>query len=537
MLTDFQKDIVAECMKKERGCMCLPMGAGKTLISLKIIQSIRFVVPALVICSKTLISNWVNEIHKFYGSSINYVVYHPEYLSADFQEFTPEVGTDVIITTPEVVSGVYKRLNIKQLFISKEEEEILNEDMHKTTIVMNRFHVPKRAMLPLNHPIPCSFIYSLPWKCVMIDESQQYTNVDTIKCQALACVYSRCIRFLLSGTPINEPQYSRILGFHLLMGDHKFPNSKRDAKEYVRNGYPGMINYMVIRYPHEMDFSIPEHQEIIIAHDLSEDEEKLYASLRTVLKRIVIDQSSKNSARVLATITYLRQFLVCPLIPCRNLIFCTPGVVSRYYKKIVKRMDLRELFKKPSCCSSRIIEIAKVLDRHCNDRCIVFNCFRSNSKGVMTYLDRIRNERLKFTLKSEHSIHERIEIIKSFENTSNGILFLTYQLGAEGLNLQSSHIALLSDPLWNVGRTDQAIARIVRRGQTANAFIYLFTSNTGLEQAIFKKHIDKNKIVKRLFHGCVSNSSIHQLNIKEVVKLILKTEVTGLLKESRDKCT
>jgi SNF2 family DNA or RNA helicase len=138
---------------------------------------------------------------------------------------------------------------------------------------------------------------------------------------------------------------------------------------------------------------------------------------------------------------------------------------------------------------------------------------------------------------AKHSISERMNIINMFEKTPNGILFLTYQLGAEGLNLQSSRVALLSDPLWNVGRTDQAIARIVRRGQTEHAIVYLFTSNTGLERAIFQKHIDKNKIVKLLFNGGVSNCSIHQLKIKDVVKLILKTKVTGLLKEARDKST
>lgn len=539
MLTDFQKGIFDECMKRKRGCMCLPMGTGKTIISLNIIKHIISIVPGLVVCSKTLIPNWLNEIHKFYGSNMKYIVYHPEYLS-EFEEYTPEVGTDLVITTPEVVSGIYKRLRIKNLFVSKEEEEIVTNDHYTTKIVINRFFVPKCALLSLKHPNASSFIYSLPWKCVLIDESQHYTNVDTVKCQALSSIYAKSIRFLLSGTPINEPQHTRILGFHLLMGDHTFPNSKRDAKQKIQSDYPGLNHYMVIRYHHQLDFNIPSHEEIIISHDLSDEEQKLYASLRSVLKRVVEKrkEDKRRSAGILSTIAYLRQFLVCPLVPCKSLMYrTTTGIMSRYYRKIVKRMELKELLKRQSCESSRIREIVKVLDAHCKERCIVFNCFRTNTIEIMKYLELIRDERPRFTMIAKHSISERMNIINMFEKTPNGILFLTYQLGAEGLNLQSSRVALLSDPLWNVGRTDQAIARIVRRGQTEHAIVYLFTSNTGLERAIFQKHIDKNKIVKLLFNGGVSNCSIHQLKIKDVVKLILKTKVTGLLKEARDKST
>jgi SNF2 family DNA or RNA helicase len=296
---------------------------------------------------------------------------------------------------------------------------------------------------------------------------------------------------------------------------------------------------MIIRYQHQLDFEIPEHSEIIVSHELSDDEQKLYLSLKKVLKRIIVEGKGdkRNSACVLATISYIRQFLVCPLVPCKKLVNGkVTSIVSRYYKKVIKLMKIKEIFKRPSCISTRIIEIVKVLDKHHSERCIVFNCFKTNTEQVVKYLEIVHNKRDVFILKSDNSIHERIDTVEKFEQTMNGILFLTYQIGAEGLNLQASHIALLSDPLWNVGKTDQAIARIVRRGQIHNAIIYLFTSNTGLEQAIFKKHIDKNHIIKRLFNGCVSNTLVHQLNIKDVLKLIMKTEVTGLLKEARYKC-
>lgn len=537
MLTEFQQGIVDECLQKKRGCLCLPMGTGKTIISLSIIKRVKSVVPALVVCSKTLIPNWIHEIHKFFGDNMRYVVYHRDYMITGFENYSPCTGTDLVITTPEVVSSVYKQLSIKDFFVVKDEEERITDNLVKTKVSVNRFFIPKdRPFLSLDHTSKSSFIYSLPWKCVFIDESQQFTNIDSAICRALSSIHSPFIRFTLSGTPLTEPQPARILGFHLLMSDATFPNSVSDTKRFIRTDYNGMNKHMVIRYQDQLDFEIPEHTEIIVSHELSDDEQMLYGSLKRVLKHVVVKckGDKRNSACVLATVSYIRQFLVCPLAPCKNLVNGkVTSIMSRYYKKVIKLMKIQKLFERPSCVSTRIVEIVKVLDKHPSERCIVFNCFRTNSQQIVKYLQIVHNKRTVFILKSSNSIPERVYIIREFEQSTNGILFLTYQIGAEGLNLQASHIALLSDPLWNVGKTDQAIARIVRRGQTHNATIYLFTSNTGLEQAIFKKHIDKNQIIKRLFDGCVSNTLVHQLNIKDVLKIIMKTEVTGLLRETR----
>ena len=70
-LNSFQKDIFSECIIKGSGGLSLPLGSGKTLISLAL--SLYFtretVKPVLVVVSKSLIGNWEIEIKKFFGDN------------------------------------------------------------------------------------------------------------------------------------------------------------------------------------------------------------------------------------------------------------------------------------------------------------------------------------------------------------------------------------------------------------------------------------------------------------------------------------
>ena len=67
-LTVHQLEVLDECLKKGSGGLSLPMGFGKTLISLVLTlqqqEKIGTPEPILVICSKTLIESWIFEIKK-----------------------------------------------------------------------------------------------------------------------------------------------------------------------------------------------------------------------------------------------------------------------------------------------------------------------------------------------------------------------------------------------------------------------------------------------------------------------------------------
>ena len=530
-ITPFQTEIVRECIQKRRGCLCVPMGTGKTLIGLSIINRIGDSMPALVVCSKTLIGSWVYEIQKFFGEKMVYAVYHKDYMpDGEFDEYTPLAGTDVVLTTPDVLMKAYNEHSIHDKFVTS----TLEERGGFMPVKVNRYNIPLKPFLGLKTALKYNnaFLYNIPWKCILVDELQQYTNIYTKKCEAICSVFAR-YRWGTTGTPISEPKIERLVGYHYIIGDTSFPTCVPDANRYITSDYTGLLETMVIRYQADLDFVLPECTEQIISHSLTREECAIYTSLKEVIKtlrNIVMKSKDKNpgiirsiNAQFLAMILYTRQFLVNPIGPYNSLMKkkLTNEMTESFKDEIMKRNIVNLLKENPK--SSRINAIIDVLNKHPDERCIVFSCFRTNLDLMKKIVPDETGGRKVFTIKSQYTSQERVELVKRFESTSNGILFLTYELGAEGLNLQRSRIMLLADVWWNDSKTSQAVARVLRRGQTQKVFVYLFTSNTGIEKSLYAKHIDKKEAIGFLMVGRM-RGKIRKITMTDLIELILKEE-------------
>jgi SNF2 family DNA or RNA helicase len=202
------------------------------------------------------------------------------------------------------------------------------------------------------------------------------------------------------------------------------------------------------------------------------------------------------------------------------------------FEEEIKKLNIDKwLSDENSSKSSRIVAMIDTLSKHPDERCIIFNCFRTNLKATSHYISQ-DTKRPVFTVKSEDSAPDRTNVISQFEQTHNGILLLTYDLGAEGLNLQQSHVVLLADVWWNDSKVAQAIARVARRGQTNPVSIYIFTSNTGIEKSLYEKHIDKRNVINALMTGKMEGN-IRKISMKDIVRLILSGETTDTLADAR----
>jgi superfamily II DNA or RNA helicase len=119
-LNSFQKNVLDECLSKESGGISLALGSGKTLLS--IVLSILQVKKSghnsiLVIVSKTLIENWVNEIKKFFGDSLKYIILHQEYTKLNDFELVKD-RLNFVIITPETLTKSFKDNGIKEKFLN-----------------------------------------------------------------------------------------------------------------------------------------------------------------------------------------------------------------------------------------------------------------------------------------------------------------------------------------------------------------------------------------------------------------------------------
>jgi SNF2 family DNA or RNA helicase len=198
----------------------------------------------------------------------------------------------------------------------------------------------------------------------------------------------------------------------------------------------------------------------------------------------------------------------------------------------MNKLGLKDwLDKEESIKSSRLNETLKCIKKHKNEKVIVFSCFRSFMDIGEYLIGKEMKDRPLFRMIASMSAEKRAQLIKDFEKSKNGILLLTYQLGAEGLNLQFASTILLVDFWWNASKEQQAIGRIFRFGQVSDEInVYFFTTNTGIEKILFEKQQAKLKILDELRTGKMK-TKIPFIKLDDVIKLIELSDNEELLKE------
>ena len=545
-LNDFQKGIIAECITKKSGGMSCPVGSGKSFISLCLglyfTKDDTSIKPILIVAAKSLIVNWVMEIEKFFGKELKYEIIHQDYVKSGIAQWKLKSDTQVILTTADVISKYYKECAINTHFI-------VQKFMHfNGGAYINLYQKPIKPYI--SHTIGGGIFYSIEWGCLIIDEAQLYTNINTQWCQALGALCSQ-YRWLLSGTLFDEPKVERILGYYVMANTPNTPRNLPDMKILLTNRkkFHGLNETLVARQSN-LAFTPPKINEQIITHHLSKEEEVIYTMMKNILiqvkKRAKLaklykntDELKKFSSYKMVMIMYLRQALICPLIPIASIAIDASDMekkseLSQIIMDEISQLEDGEIKKyldnEDSVRSSRIKETLKCIEKHKDEKVIVFSCFRSFLEILEHYLT---DGRQVISMTSDMSVQKRGAIIEKFRNSGNGILLMTYHLGATGLNLQFAATVLLVDFWWNAAKTQQAIGRIFRLGQMAKEInIYMFSANTGIEQILFQKQHAKQAILEDLKVGVIKHK-VPKLNIDQVIQMIEMADNKSSLQKIR----
>ena len=531
-LSDFQKEILNECLVKKSGGLSLTMGSGKTIISivLALEQTKITKQPILIVVSKTLVESWVSEIKKFFNDSLKYIIFHSNYIKS-MNNYVFDENINLIITTPEVLSKYYKLENIEDKFIKK---EIINQGRFNQHVI-NVYNIPLQPYT-LNK-LGGSFLYSTIWGCLIVDEVQNFTKVSTLKCQSIASLCAKN-RWALSGTMFNEPNPERILGYYLIINDQKFPRTLPYATALIRSTLFQGFNSSLVCRKENPSFIKPKINQRIVAHNLSLEEEKLYMTMKVIMmtvnkkvkeyKMIGDDTNARRfGTYLLAMICYLRQCVICSIIPIATVAidmtdFQNKSTLSDMLSKEIKLQNLDRWFEDiESVKSSRFRETLKIINSHKNENIVIFSCFRTVIDIFRTFLP---SDRKIFTISSTMTTKKRAQILENFseisENGLGHILLLTYDIGSEGLNLQVANTVILLDYYWNDGKTSQSVARVLRYGQKSKEVnIYYLTSNTAIEKAIFEKQDVKLRMINELETGRVQ-TTIKRIQVKDIINII-----------------
>ena len=384
ILSPFQTDILEECLKKESGGLSLVMGSGKTLISLILgLEQIKNSVDdtILIIVSKTLLESWVFEIKKFFKDNLKFEILHPSY-NKKINLYKKNKDTCIILTTIDVVTKYYKQENISNKFIT---QQIINEGRFNQHIInfYNNTEIPYS-----NNDIGGAILYSTNWGCMIVDEVQNYTKIDTDKCKSLGSICAKN-RWVLSGTMFNEPTSQRLLGYNIIIDNKKFPRTLPATELYIKSPrFHGFKDTLVSRNSNPF-FIKPKVNEYIISHKLNDLEEKLYMSLKNILqiikdrlRRYKLLQDTTNTRRfssyLLAMIVYLRQCLVCPLIPIAGVAidmsdFQNKSELSELLMSEINKLNIDKELNDLDCLqSTRITEIIKIINKHKNENIVLF---------------------------------------------------------------------------------------------------------------------------------------------------------------------
>lgn len=519
-ITEFQSNIIRECIEKKSGGLSLPMGSGKTIISIIVALEQSGDKPIIIIVSKTLIPNWVNEIKKFYGDTLKYEIFHSEYIK---NIGTWKINSKIILTTSETLSKSFKGNGI-----DLKCESILDESIGSEII----YHVPSKPYL--NYSFGSGLLYSIDWGCLIIDEVQNYTNVKTAKCKSIFSLCSK-YRWGLSGTIFPEPKIERILGYYLLL-NLDGPRTLPKMKIYIGDNFGGLNETMVMRETNGNETYIPPRaNEHVISHNLTKEEKLIYLGMDDIMKSIneslekyKLEKDAHNtrlfSSYKLAMVTYLRQAIICPLIPITSAAIDISNFENKSQLSVIlmdklKELNLREWLSNNDCVlSSRMKEIILQTEEYKDDKLLIFFSYRSCLDLMIYYL----KERDVYTITSDMKMDKRQKVINDYANSKNGILLLTYDIGSEGLNLQFSSTIILADFYWNHDICKQAISRCLRMGQKAKEVnIIMFISNTGMENIIFNKHKSKIDVFRELRVGS-TNKKISKFTLQDITKFVDK---------------
>ena len=533
ILQDFQVEIYDKCIEKinaskidptaPKGAgIAIPMGGGKSIISLILAINNCNDKPILIICSKSLISNWLDEIKKFFGDLSQILVYHSEFTKTkNILDYKPSSNIKIVITTPEVTAKSYKDNNLEDILITRRIENEGQFGQHEV--------VDYNFINQANNQLK-GIIHSVNWGCCIVDEFHEYNNINVNRARSFLCIVADSY-WPLSGTLFSEPTPNKILAYYRFIRDPMFPCNIPEAKRHLASDDFRGTNSSIISID-----DLPIDVKTIVYHEkvlFNKDEERIYVVIRDLIleikKEIDIlkgehlgDKIKILNGFLLSMLIYLRQSLVCPILPLASMTLNTfditeNDIMAEKFLQKIKDKNLNDYLNDPSSIiSSRIQRVVDIVKKH--KKIIIFTEFRTILEIVSHCIEFLAGKQV-CTLSGDMSIKERNDVINKCRNSDEFILFLTYSIGSAGLNLQFADTVLLLDYSYNSSDTNQSVARLVRKGQKNTVNIYYLSSNSGVENAILSKHLDKINIKNELKIGKIV-STIKKIKTDEIVKIL-----------------
>lgn len=322
--------------------------------------------------------------------------------------------------------------------------------------------------------------------CVVIDESQYAKNYKTKRYKSISNIKANFI-LALSGTPIENNVEELWSLMNLLnpglLGSHdnfikKFGNVHEDLgkAEILRK----IISPFILRRTKlEVLNDLPSKTEEYLYCKMGSQQMELYKKILCATKNQIKEKPSrytiKDNSIILQSLLYLREVCTEPQLLPPNMIGYTPCESCKF-----------ELFK-DYCC--------RIMDQ--TGKIIVYSLFPK----VLQKLQNWCNQQKWKTFYIDGSTNDRQKIVNEFENSEQGIFFISLKAGGVGLNLVSCQYVFIYDPWWNSAAEQQAANRVYRIGQDKPVFIYHFLVQDTIEEKIYELQRKKEMLSSNILEG------------------------------------
>ncbi|MFP4662444.1 MAG: SNF2-related protein [Halanaerobiales bacterium] len=425
------------------GVLADDMGLGKTIQALTLLKSVELAAPSLIVCPRTLIYNWSEEVEKFFPGT-KYLVYYgtPE----EREEMINKLGDyEIVITSYSILSRDFKTLN-------KQGE---------------------------------GFSY-----CIL-DEAQHIKNYKTKRARGVKSIKA-LYKLALTGTPIENSVEELWSIFDFLMpgylGNYTHfrknyfnPISNENDSERLLELKKRVEPFLLRRKKNEVLKELPDK---IINYQYVEMTKLQQDTYRLVLEEVrnkvfeTVSEKGFNQSRIhiLAALTKLRQICNHPAL-------------------VLDKADQQA----PSGKIDTLMEMVEEAIEG-GHKLVVFSQFVKMLKLIRERFD-IQGINYEYLDGSTHNRMERVNRFNSEEEI--GVFLISLKAGGVGLNLTSADIVFHVDPWWNPMVERQATDRVHRIGQENKVMVYKLITRGTVEEKMLK--LQKRK--EEVFNSVIESNS------------------------------
>lgn len=442
ILRDYQKEGVYWLYFLQKygfgGILADEMGLGKTIQTLTVLAMNKGEYPHIVVCPKSLIYNWENEIKKYFP-------------------------------------------DMKVLIVDKDSEKrkrLIEESKDYDVVITSYSMLQKDFREYLDNGIEFNYM--------VLDEAHYVKNMKTLSAKAVRVVPSQR-KVLLTGTPL-ENNLEELYGtFDLVMPGYlgtKLDFRRDFVSKIERNNMIALEilqakirPFILRRTKKEVLKELPDKQEQIVYNEMTNKQVAVY---QEVLNRVKMEVNelvekqgfSKSRIQILSALLKLRQV-------CNH-----PSLIDPSFRGDLGISGKHEQF----------LELLEEITDS-GEKVLVFSQFTSMLDIFETDL---RERKIEY-LRLDGSTKDRQDVVDRFNDDEKVKVFLiSLKAGGVGLNLTSASAVFLYDPWWNPMAEKQAVDRAHRIGQTKKVNIYKFITKDSIEEKILKLQERKGNLFENL---------------------------------------